>query len=243
MLTIIILTLGAVYEVFDIYFEFKERKRKKEGKFKNEFIDKLFYWGRYALVIALLWTAIKVFLANDREKRITAIHGTFKDLKMYANKPTLIIGGSERGIKFQNNEHDISFGEPIDPIKLTKTKGEIYLNAFIRDSKGDPIAMLFERGWEIINTEGIEYNNDETAFEIISGGRVIFQIQLSRDTVYCYGMICSEGGRCLFSDPKNGVVPLPKLQGTQRFILPTDFILPPLFKYPRFQYLGVRAND
>lgn len=239
MLFTILLLAGFLYQAFDIYFDWKERKSEKKPRFKNKAIDNIFHWGKYLLALFLLIIAISEYSSQKSQKAILATNGKFKSLKMSIDTPVLSFGNHD----FFGNEKNFDFGGPVEPMKLEKVNNEIYLNGHIRDSKGDVIANLFERGWEVTNTNGIDYNNDKTAFEIVTGGRVVFQIRLTRDTVYYNGMLCDEGGWCIFLDPISGFTTLPKLQGTQRFILPNDFLLKPIFKYPRFRYCGVREKD
>jgi hypothetical protein len=55
-------------------------------------------------------------------------------------------------------------------------------------------------------------------------------------------MICSESGSGMFC--YKGVTNwFNKLSGTQRFIVPPDVDIKPIFKYPRRDYLGVRDTS
>lgn len=177
---------------------------------------------------------------EKRQKQIDATVGYFSKIKDTTSSfPFFRIGSNT---SMGNSEGDISIAEPIDPIRVVKRKGQILIFATVRDSKGDPLARLSGNSWEISNKAGIEYNNDGSGFEITAGERVVFQINIIKDTVFYYGMMCGENGQCTYLGPRLPYIPVRKMQGTQRFILPNDFLLTPLFKYPRYKYLGVRES-
>ncbi len=178
---------------------------------------------------------------TPKENAINATRGFFKKRKDTSSKSPVIVLGTE-------TFHDVyidagSRSEPKEQINAYRVKGQILINAVIRDSKGDEVAHITGNTWEITNTQSIEYNNDENGLEIRSGKDVIFQINITKDTVFCYGMLCNDKGQCSYYAPNEPFTTPFKIQdATQRFVLPDDYDIPPLFEYPRFENLGVRAK-
>lgn len=175
--------------------------------------------------------------AASKERSVLDTRGYFKLIKdMTAPQPYIRLGG----MISHNNKQSFSLqNDPLAPVDARRVAGLMKIEAIIRDSKGDEFARITGDTWEISNTQNIEYNNDASGFEIRTGKRVIFQMNIVKDTVSVNGMICSEYGACMFCNQGTTFMG-PKYQETQRFILPSNFIVQPLFKYPRFQYLGVR---
>lgn len=177
---------------------------------------------------------------SSKDNAINATRGFFKTVKIDASSTAWLMFGQ---MLMSGAVHgDIGFGsDPISPILVKKINGKLNISAIIRDSKGDEIASISGNNWEITNSQNIEYNNDSKGLEIMTGKRVIFQLNIVKDTVICYGMFCSENGTCLYADSTGNLYsPIKNTALTQRFILPPSLIIKPLFKYPRFKYLGVR---
>jgi len=176
---------------------------------------------------------------SGKDNAINATRGFFKRIKDTTSHPPFVKFGGFAG---HSNQHIIVFGDnPVDPINVNKVKGQIKIDVVLRDSNGDEYARIDGDSWEISNINNIEYNNDSSAFEIRSGKRVLFQIEIIKDTVFCYGMLCSENGSCIYGYQDSHVAtPVSPIKPSQRFVLPPDLILQPIFRYPRFEYLGVR---
>lgn len=229
---IAILIIAAFIQVIQIF------KKKENTLFKKKWLNITFLGFEIFTVIGLVVFTIIEIKDNQRENKIAALRGDFGNQKDSESRfPTLKIGSS---IFNNNGAGDFTFGTPVPPIKIATANEQLLVFADIRDSKGDVFASISGRTWEIKDPANIEYNNDETAFEIISGGRVVFQIQLKKDTVLYNGLLCSESGGCYYIN--NAVMMrMGKVEGTQRFILPADLDIAPIFRYPRYRNLGVRV--
>ncbi|MBC7391041.1 MAG: hypothetical protein H7329_17680 [Opitutaceae bacterium] len=132
-------------------------------------------------------------------------------------------------------------GEPVHVLRVMRHNKQYQVSIRIRDSKGDEIANVLGRTWQITNTDAIEYNNDDSGFEIRTSGRVIFQLDIRNSVVHCNGMFCTGNGSCNFIMPASPISwPPIKREGPQRFNLPNEFVIKPLFMYPRSKFLGVR---
>jgi len=240
MVKVFILGIVCLLEVYDFIKEYK-------NTFKKKLHSILFLGFRIVVIILLGWFAIDEFLDQKKEVNINARKGEFGSQKDALNGYPVIkystntakdinLFGPNKGksvSRFNNTQKD--------PVTITVENDQIQIEAYIRDSKGDSYAEIHGRTWEITNSGNIDYNNDKTAFEIMYAGRVLFQIELKPDTVSYKGLICSDYGQCQFYDDSGFSVMQGKDPGTQRFILPYNYNLDPIFKYPRFQYLGRRA--
>jgi len=228
---IFVLIALVIFQAYDFYKDYK-------NDYSNKRFGKAFLVLRLVFICLTGYYVVEDFIEGRREKEIVALRGQFGNQKdAISEYPTLRLGG----INSTGNVHAVTFGDVVDPINISKEENQIQLNAYIRDSKGDPYATIIGRNWEITNPVGIEYNNDECGLEIMTGGRVIFQLDLVEDTAIVNGMICSQYGNGFFmyNHLTSG---FPKLNGTQRFILPADIDITPIFKYPRVSFLGVRAK-
>ena len=177
---------------------------------------------------------------SSKDNAINATTGFFKTVKIDRTSNGWLKFG---GVLMTKVVHgNIGFGsDPISPILVKKLNSKLNISAIIRDSNGDEIASISGNTWQITNSQNIQYNNDSKGLEIITGRRVIFQLNIVKDTVICYGMFCSEEGICIYADSTGNVyTPIKNIRLTQRFVLPPGLIIRPLFKYPRFKYLGVR---
>jgi hypothetical protein len=229
---ITILLIATLLEVYDLY-------RDYTTPLSNKILGKAFLVFRVIIILLLVYFVISELINNEKEKKISATHGEFGDQKdANSSFPVLTIGGASGA----GNVHNLTFaGDPVDPINIKEENGQISLSANIRDSKGDIYAIISGRTWEVNNLNSIDYNNDDSAFEIITGGRVVFQVDLKINHAIVNGMICSESGFCTFGYQEKLDI-LPKQEGTQRFILPSQIDIKPIFKYPRSKYLGVRES-
>lgn len=227
--------VAAIVQALDVIVEVLEKDHSKTRKITEIAVKCL-------VILGLCYLAYTEIVEKQLNDDIAAKHGEFGKQKDSSGKPPLVKLGP---IGISGFAKLASFiGQYTHPIDAYPKNGQLSLYADIRDSKGDMIASIRGREWKIDNDIGIDYNNDDSAFEVVtSDDRVVFQIVLKRDTVLCNGMICSEYGRCIFFDDGKGMYqdtsskPLP-----QRFVLPVDYDRPSIFKYPRYRYLHVRNN-
>lgn len=116
---------------------------------------------------------------------------------------------------------------------------KLFVSAIIRDNEGKVIATIDKNEWKVYNTSDYEYNNDDTAFEIVSRGEhnVYFRVELIKEWAHIFGFFVSKNGRGLYIDD----------QGLWHFFsdkkINIDPWATPIFKYPREQFFGQRINE
>lgn len=233
-LKIIFLAVLIIVDVVWIIIDFQ--KERKSMFLKTMMVFKVL------VGIGLGTYGIKEYQETEKEKKISATFGVFGKQKDATRKDPLISLGS-------NASQDMAGGGvlklghgPVKPLSIYTANDQLLLDIKINDSRGDGIAILSGRTWKIVDTDGIDYNNDDYGFEIITNeGRVIFQIEVRTDTVICNGMFCLERGFCFFYTNKTSYM-AGAIGPDKRFDLPDDFQIPPIFKYPRNEYLGVRLR-
>src|SRR6266536_458806 len=247
ILTIIILSAATLLEFFDAI---KAIRKDYESKLKK------IAWVtvRGLITLSLGCLAVTNFLKEQENIKINATHGEFgKQKDAFIKSPIMVLGNNinqDVGNHFgeDSNLHSfypIGFGEYLRPMEIWTENNQIMINAYIKDSKGDMVATIIDRVWDISDRSGdIDYNNDDSAFEVVSkDDRVIFQIELKKDKVYLNGIVCSEKGNCTYFDRKKGWIINSTPNARQRFIFPNQELSKPLFKYPRYQYLSIRDTQ
>jgi hypothetical protein len=236
MFAIIVLIVSALLEVLEIIKDINKDYKKKLTKYVLITIKSF-------VAISLAVLAINTITTQRHDEKVNAKIGNFGKQKDCLIQNPVIVAGK---MVMENNAYfGIGVnGLNVNPLNVEQKNKQLSIIAYIRDSKGDMIATIAGRTWEIVNSQGIDYNNDDSAFEIVTlDGRLIFQIQLQTNVIICQGMICSEYGYCVFLDNINGVFyPGKKSDAPQRFVLPERSVTETIFKYPRYKYLGVRNN-
>ena len=176
---------------------------------------------------------------KEKDSLISSLTGKFSDTKdaslLY---PLIILGGHEF----------ISFGDfagssiiTITPsLKIEVRNNQINIYADIMNARGDMIAKIRDRNWEIVDPSIIEYNNDSNRLEIISGENPIFQVELRKDTIIINGLLYNVNRTALvFTQIGAGKKILIPYGNTQRFYIPENYSLPIFFRYPRKSWLGI----
>ena len=224
------LFFAALVEVFDVISTFYKDRVKK-------LLDWIIVIFKIAVAACLVYLTYIEIVDKNLTDRINAKYGSFGGQEdSFTQTPVLVIGNnyfqeSTFGIGYKNNNMQL--------FTVSSKEHQLLVFGTISDSKGDVVAIITNRDWEILNAESIEYNNDKYGFEIVSGENVIFQIDLKNDTVQIRGLLCSSNGSCFVS---NHGLTIPPSTGAQRFIFPNNYDIMPLFKYPRRKYLGERFN-
>ena len=130
-----------------------------------------------------LSVAINTFIKNKKEdllEKITASFGEISDetevpvAKMEIDNGGSIFTLSKAGVFGIKPEFD-------DLFKLYVKSNKLFINAIIRDRKGDVIAAIYQNEWTWYK-KGYEYNNDNNAFEIVTQGdrKVFFNVDLQK---------------------------------------------------------------
>ena len=79
-------------------------------------------------------------------------------------------------------------------------RDKLVVSTIIRDPNGKPVAVIEDNEWTFYDKEKYEYNNDETAFEIVSKGdrKVLFQIEYKRGVASVFGLFVNDQGAGLY---------------------------------------------
>lgn len=193
-----------------------------------------------AFIIA--WNAIGRYQRNKLIEEVNEKIGNIKDLEGAAN-PVWRIGHSGtlihqnfKGPLFADNE-----GNPMCKVLIKANK--LLVTALVRNKKGKIIGVLNENEWTVFDTD-YEYNNDKTAFEMVTAGEreVVFQIELKNGIVGIKGVIVGKNGDGLYlcEDLKSGGSTMTLIEKGEVTRLPLES-LTTLFKYPRGRYLSIRS--
>jgi hypothetical protein len=183
-------------------------------------------------------------LKEEKELLIEKINSSFGDLNDTENAKKLSVAIGKSGMRFVPNNETFTFkgfqGKE-DLFKAFIKNDKLFVNIVVRDVNGEVIAAIFENTWTIFDNN-YEYNNDETAFELVSKGdrKVFLNIELFNAEIIFEGAALDDNGKGLFMYGVEGkgtkFIPINKKED---FTL-TKNKIKPLFKYPRQKYFGIR---
>jgi hypothetical protein len=196
----------------------------------------ILFFARIVVIIGLAYLSYLAFAENKRDKEIKSNIGHI-EARANFSYPTLHIGGD-----FRHNLIDLQFEHELTTsIKAHIENGRLIVDANIRDSHGNGLAYLSDGIWYMGKSD-IQYNNDNTGYEMITlDGRVIFQLDLKNDTVFCKGLICGEKGTCIYAYDTGFYTIKKDLTNSAQFDIPEGIQIPHLFLYPRELHLGERV--
>lgn len=200
-------------------------------------------------IIAAVGTSIVVFgtyLKNKQEEeskelkeKIEARQGEIKDVAKISY-PIVEIGNS--GAKYECPE-GIFITMTGNSFKFYVKNNVLFVSTLLRDKDGKIIASVHDNIWEVIE-DGYDYNNDNSAIEIITAGdrRILFQLELRDGIAHFIGMINNVKGEGMyFSEHESGKGSIMTFMNKE---LGFDFPIYKkfLFKYPRKMFFGKRAT-
>jgi hypothetical protein len=203
--------------------------------------------GRSALIVGIVAAAIVAYNSYEKNQRddlleqINATYGDISDLDG-ATIPEVQIG--EDGTKFVLLDGVFNF-KPFGPlIKVYVKDKKLFVNTIIHQKGGEVIAAIDGNTWTTFD-KNYEYNNDETAFELVTAGerKVYFQIALKNGIAHMSGILLNEKGEGIefVNRPDlNGSTLTPIGPYATTAIL--QYYIQPIFKYPRQKYYGQRVN-
>jgi hypothetical protein len=201
------------------------------------------------IIIAAILIAINSYRQSKKDSLIEKINAKFGDIKDIdgAIFPKMAVGNKNAGaFYYSSNNVGVFDIEPVGPlIKIYVLNNRLFVNVIVRDLYGKAIAVIEDNTWTIFDND-FEYNNDNTAFELVSKGEriVYFQIELSNGIAYISGyLLNNKGFGFAFFNLPGGVnkslalVVKPDLNSTR---IPQNLNIPRIFKYPRGKYYRVR---
>ena len=151
------------------------------------------------VIIAALLIAINEYRKNSEEKRVEKINSKYGEIvdEDGATIPVIMIGntGSDSGAELILGGTGTFNFDPYGPLlKVYVKKNKLYVNTIIRDDK-KVIAVIEDNIWTLYDNS-YEYNNDNTAFELVTKGerKVFFQIELKNGTARVSGFLINDKG-------------------------------------------------
>lgn len=232
-LTLFLIACSAVSQAFNI---FREKILKKHPRYEKYFII-----ADLTSIAFLLYVGFTTVIDETRQKEIAAQTGVFgKQKDATLNSPEVYLGNGR--VSETPNPIRIE-GEAINPITATYANGQIQVVSYVKDLNGDIIAKILGREWTVTNPQDIDFNYDDSAFEIVNEeGRVYYQLQLKDGAVHLRGMVCSGLANMCFTF-QEGTSFVNTRNIKQRIAIPASLNIKPLFKYPRKNNLSVRSSD
>lgn len=234
---LIVAFFAALVQGWDVYHEVHE---KRYGKHRMRIEIGI----RVALIILLIMVSIFEVIDKRKQAAIAATYGEFgKQKDCPASDPYVRFGNNFSMTGIRGSLFGFT-GQYTSVIKAASDNNQIAISAYIRDGKGDMVASINGRKWEVASPpQGIDYNNDDSAFEVVTPDyRVIAQFVLKKDTLIYNGLLCSESGTCILCT-KEGISILNASSAPQRFFFPETYDVKPIFKYPRRDFLHVRETE
>lgn len=154
--------------------------------------------ARSAMIVGIILAALKAY--NDithrqKEKLIEKIQAKVGEIyDLYgATYPTLQFGDS--GAILEPPSGIVDLPQKGQLMKIWVEEGKLYVYVVIWDRNGNAIAVIDRNIWTLYN-EDFEYNNNETAFELVTKGdrKVYFQIRLKDGIAHFRGLLLNKEG-------------------------------------------------
>lgn len=181
------------------------------------------------------------------EQILKEVNKTFGQIEDFsgATKPQIKLGHGENGFTV-GTPSGVAFADELNEpkLKVLLKNNKLFVSTIVRAFDGHLIAVINNNEWELIDKSQVDYNNNDTSFEVVSKGlhKVYFQVELINGAAHVTGLLVSEKGNgwYFYSDPTTqaGLMGLVKADST--FDIPET--AQPIFKYPREGHLGERAK-
>jgi hypothetical protein len=230
---VVILLAAILSQVLDAFKEYKKQNKK-------EFKEWLMLTLKMFVIGGLGFLTISELVSSNSEKEIAETHGELTKEGRSDTTSPMINFGTLRATRFR---HLVSFSDNSGPFDIKVTNSQIIADVNIRDWDGETIATFNSNQWHVF-APSVDYNNDAHGFEVVRpDGQVIFQADYREGILYCNGLLCSDiKNTCILGDENSTRAPLHPPAGRSKYWLPDDTKITPLFRYPRYQYFGVRAK-
>jgi len=241
-----VMLAAALVVVFEALEQFPKWKSKKwSGKF--------FLIYKLITVVFLGYYSVIDWVISREEKNIDATHFPIK----YKNEGKIYprIGLGSKNASFINKEEVGLYENGHTLAKVWVEDEKLKLDVNIIESNGSEyIASIKGRTCHMYKSN-YQYNNDDYGFEITTiSGRVIFQADFQDSLVVISGLFYSKKGDAVLIYPyqNSGCILTIKNDSIGDSIdynhtklipfNPEEFVIEPLFKYPREENLGVRIK-
>ncbi len=203
---------------------------------------RIFVFGTIVSVLVVGYNGYEKWRMDAFIKKVEATLGNLSSPKG-TEIPYIKIGKNMNG-KFRLHQNAILYSGDYQLIKLYTKDKRLYVTTVVRNRDGKPIAAVLDNEWEIYNND-FEYNDDETAFEVVTKGdrEVYFQVEFKDSIASISGFLLNREGRGVFllADPKTHdgsmISSLDIRESDFPNILPVN---KRIFKYPRKKYVGER---
>jgi hypothetical protein len=193
--------------------------------------------------------AEKEALREKKEALIERINAKFGDLKDIdgAKAPKIGVGNiDDAKIIYNSISNTCIFRLETEPlVKLYVINNKLVVNIIVRSLDGKEIAVIEDNTWTIYNND-FEYNNDETAFELVTKGErcVYFQIVFRNGVAHISGCLLDKKGRGAAFFNMDNTSNLFAIKPDSKNVIDMNKILnlniPRIFKYPREKHIGER---
>jgi hypothetical protein len=199
--------------------------------------------GRILIILLIgtaIWMAVYQYVDYNVTQRLSKIDSTTGLIKDLDNKmkgiPVMTIGNS--GAKFGLTNGIFAF-EPFGKmVQLYHINNKLFVNVILFDTLNKVIAAIEGNEWEMVNKE-YDYNDDETAFEVVTKGerKVVFQVELKNGVAHLSGLILNKQGLGIFfyHEPQREGATMRTFHESKNYNY-DSIIIQKLFKYPRLTH-------
>ena len=247
MLIYLLAIFSALIALVNSWYRYKEQVGQEKKKAMLIFILSLIM-----IVITVLVTFQQI--ESDQEQKLAKEHERLKeetekekaasfghiDAIEDSYVPKVLFGDTY----FNLVDYAFCIPELGEKIEIQKYGENLCLKVIIRNSSGNPIAVIQDTSWTLFDKE-FEYNNDCNAFELVTKGdrKVFFQVELKNGVVRLAGFILNNKGKgsyICYSDHGQGTMfVLASGDSTIKKILKSSKLVP-IFQYPREEYHKIR---
>ncbi|MGI4020037.1 MAG: hypothetical protein ACRYFA_00890 [Janthinobacterium lividum] len=208
--------------------------------------------GKSALIVIILaaiLVAINGYRQNKKDElkakkeelieKVNAKFGDIQDIEG-ATIPVLTFGNGATQIFLPQGVFNLEQFGPL--IKLYIKNEKLHVNTIINERTGSPIAAIDDNTWTLYNDD-YEYNNDDTAFELVTKAEreVYFQVELKNGFAYLAGALFNKKGEGVCFIPGQDGVTLQVIFSNSEMKLDISSIKK-IFKYPRAKYYSKRIE-
>jgi hypothetical protein len=205
---------------------------------------KVFVIVAWVGAIIIGWNKYQKWAQDKFLEKVNADFGDITNIKG-AKIPQLRIGASSKEV-FTLSQDAVLYIKEKPVIKLLIKKDKLLVSTIIRKFDGKAIAGIYQNQWEMFDNKDYDYNNDETAFEVVTkpDRNLYFQVELKDGVAGISGFLLNDKGEGVFlltnaSTKTGGWIKGVNPEQEFKFQQTMDR---PIFKYPRKRFVGVREK-
>lgn len=191
--------------------------------------DKIIFIILVSAPIVNLASHVEQYTKDKKLKRVVAKIGTITGSKDYII-PT--IGMFGKGLTFTNSKF-LNVGEHLLSCNIVGDK--INVNMALYDKDGSPIAVIEDNEWTLYSDD-FEYQNNETAFELVTKGarNVFIQLDISTGILNIRGILYGPRGGGFYFGNDGSLLSI----GRKQYDSVIHNNIKKMFKYPRGSHFG-----